>query len=185
MKRVSLIIFSFIAFSLFSVSLLAQTAYAQDTITCPDGSQISVSSGAAGAGVNELCQASDSCERNNLFAFPTWYEYLEVGLKGNDPCAILGPTAEVDCTLELDEGCNLDYIAVSGRVGLAIIEIMLRLASIVSVGFVAYGGFKYIISQGEPDNAKSARKTIINALIGLVITMIATGSVMFIASQFS
>jgi hypothetical protein len=50
----------------------------------------------------------------------------------------------------------------------------------VAVAFVIYGGFQYINSRGEPDRAASGRKTIINALIGLVLAMIAVAIVSFI-----
>jgi hypothetical protein len=45
---------------------------------------------------------------------------------------------------------------------------------------VFISGFKFITSQGNPESAKSARMTAINALIGLVIVMIATAVVSYI-----
>ncbi len=119
---------------------------------------------------------SGECEVGTFLGLPTWYKYLELGEQDGDPCAIIGP--------EGDEG-GLDMRAVVGRVALAITEILLRLAAVISVGFVMYGGFRYIISQGEPDSAKVARQTILNALIGLVISIIATGLVFFIASTLT
>jgi hypothetical protein len=63
---------------------------------------------------------------------------------------------------------------------MAVSEILLRLASIIAVGFIIFGGFKYITSQGEPDRAKDARSTIINSLIGLAVTIVAASVVAFI-----
>ncbi len=57
---------------------------------------------------------------------------------------------------------------------LAISEILLRIAGILAVIFVIYGGFQYLTSTGEPDKAKAGRTTIINALVGLMIAMLST-----------
>ena len=43
----------------------------------------------------------------------------------------------------------------------------------VAVAFVIYGGFKYVTSQGEPEAYKSAQQTIINALIGIALAVLA------------
>lgn len=48
-----------------------------------------------------------------------------------------------------------------------------------------YGGFQYLISQGEADKIAGARKTILNAIIGLAIAMLATGIVAFIGGQLT
>ncbi len=111
-----------------------------------------------------------------LLGIPTWYQYLEMGPKDGDPCAIIGPN---------DANGDLDIRAAIYRVGLAVIEIMLRLAVIIAAIFVIVGGFRYITSQGEPENAKSARQTITNALIGMVISLLATGLVAFIANRLT
>ncbi len=135
----------------------------------------------ASAAVAPGCNGSSS-----FLGLPTWYRYLDIGRKevydddnnviAVDECAIIGPS---------DGDGGIDWGAASGRIGLAVIEIMLRLAAIVALGFVIYGGFRYITSQGEPDSAKSARQTITNSLIGLVISLVATGAVAFIANQFT
>ncbi|MDQ3123967.1 MAG: hypothetical protein M3Q14_04785 [bacterium] len=106
----------------------------------------------------------------SFLGLPTWYRYLELDTN----CEIVGPMREDDPT-------KLDWQKASGRVGLAIIEILLRIVGLVAVVYVIYGGFRYITSEGEPENAKSARQTIINGLIGLIISLVATGLVAFAA----
>ena len=69
---------------------------------------------------------------------------------------------------------DLDLPSVIIPIALAVFEIILRLGGIIAVIFVIVGGFQFITSQGEPDRIKNARGTIINALIGLVITISAT-----------
>ena len=114
---------------------------------------------------------SDSCHiTSSLLGFPTWYEYLEVGPKGEDNCAITGP----------QENGEFSFKLALPRIGLAIIDILLRLVGLVSVGFVVYGGFRYITSQGEPDATKKAQGTVINALIGMAIAIFAVTIVSFV-----
>jgi hypothetical protein len=66
---------------------------------------------------------------------------------------------------------------------LAIVDILLRVAALVAVGYVVYGGVQFIVAQGEADQAKKARQTAINALIGLVIALISTGLVAFVGTR--
>ena len=49
--------------------------------------------------------------------------------------------------------------------------IAVSLAALIAVAFVIVGGFLFVLSSGEPEKATNARKTIINALIGLVIAI--------------
>ena len=113
-----------------------------------------------------------ACGNNNFFLrFPTWYQYLD------DDVTVGGK-----CTVKFAFPGDL------ARVVLALVEIMLRIGGLVAVGFIIYGGFQYILSQGDvgagnvPKNT-IARHTIINALIGLVIASIATFLVQFIGNQ--
>ena len=118
---------------------------------------------------------NDSCHKP-LLGIPTWYEYLELGVKGNDPCAIIGPTAPGG------DSEQLDVRKVIPRIGMALVDIMLRIAALVALAFVIYGGFRYTLSQGEPDATKKAKGTIISASVGLVITMFAATIVGFVGN---
>lgn len=116
---------------------------------------------------NSVQNFAAACDKGSGSLFlPTWYKYLD--------------------TTQTPTGCsiNMDFPADVGKILLAVVEILLRVGGIVAVFFVIYGGFRYITSQGEPENTKSARQTITNALIGVVITTIATVAVSFIGSQF-
>jgi uncharacterized membrane protein YuzA (DUF378 family) len=44
------------------------------------------------------------------------------------------------------------------------------------------GGFKYLISQANPDKIESAKNTIINALVGLAIAIISSQTVSYVAN---
>lgn len=54
----------------------------------------------------------------------------------------------------------------------SVLNIILGVAALVAVLFLVIGGFRYIISAGNDDQAKGARKTIINALIGIVVIIL-------------
>jgi hypothetical protein len=101
--------------------------------------------------------------RCDNFLLPTWHKYLEHDGK----CQVTNFTFPDDL----------------GAIILAIVEILLRIGTLAAVAFVIYGGFLYMTSQGEPDKAANARKTIINAVIGLVIAILATGVVSFIGGR--
>ena len=67
---------------------------------------------------------------------------------------------------------------------MAIFEDLLRVAGVAAVGFVIYGGFRYTTSQGSPEQTGAALGTILHALIGLAIAIIAATSIAFIAHIF-
>jgi len=66
---------------------------------------------------------------------------------------------------------------------LAVAEDLIRVAALVAVGYIMYGGIQYMTSGGSPDATKKAQNTIINSLIGLVIAILATSIVSFIGHQ--
>ncbi len=70
-------------------------------------------------------------------------------------------------------------------IALAIFESLLFVGGIMSVIFIIWGGVKYITSQGSPDGTANARKTIINALAGLVITISASVVIAFLINMLS
>lgn len=110
--------------------------------------------------------AESACQESagGFLNFPTWYKYI---------IANPGPP----CELEQDLIVNLPKIL------LAVFEILLRAGGLLAVAMILYGGIQYIISQGEPDKTKGARTTILNAIIGLVITMSAVAIVNLIGKN--
>lgn len=78
-----------------------------------------------------------------------------------------------------------DSFKVVWLIVLAIVEALLAIAGLVAVAFVIYGGFKFITSQGIPDKIAKARSTILNALVGVVIAVLGSQIVAFIARSLS
>jgi hypothetical protein len=55
---------------------------------------------------------------------------------------------------------------------ITIIQFLIGIAFLVSVFFLVLGGFRYITSAGNEETAGKGKKTIINALIGIVIVIL-------------
>lgn len=128
--------------------------------------------------------ATPNCTANNNFLgiLVPWYAYFN-----NDPQN--GDFSKSgDCTLDLNfvdanGNANVSNINKVWLIGLAVFEDLLRIAGVAAGFFIIYGGIRFITSQGEPENTKAARSTIINALIGAAIAMVAAVSVSFIGSK--
>lgn len=120
--------------------------------------------------------------RHDFFGLLTWYHYL--------PDSDFGVTVGGN-TFACDINTNFTFISSSGSggdlplIGLAVVDDLLRIAGIVAVAFVIYGAIQYIGSQGNPDQTSRAQSTIINALIGLAIAMVAVVFVSFLGNSLS
>lgn len=66
-----------------------------------------------------------------------------------------------------------------------VLRIILGIIGAVSVLFVAIGGMRYVFSQGDPQAVSKAKSTIVFALIGLVIAIVAQGIVSLVVRAFS
>ena len=121
--------------------------------------------------IDRLSQFAATCEAKSDFIFPTWYKYISKDEKASAESG--------RCELAFKFPDDISAIL------LAIVEILLRIGIFAAVGFIIYGGILYMTSQGEPDKAANAQKTIINAVVGLIITIIATGAVSFIGGQLT
>lgn len=113
--------------------------------------------------------AAGSCDPNAKFlgVLPTWYKYLSVNSSGGI------------CNVVFDPKSGSDWAFIA----LAILEILMRIGGMVALGYIIYGGIKYISSQGEPDRTREAQHTVANAIIGLVITILAVPLIGFIANK--
>ncbi len=119
---------------------------------------------------------ADTCSTKGFFGIPPWYKYLvDSGLMASNKvtgaCELVGSLKPSD------------WVQVVSLIGLAVLDMALRVAGLVAVGFVIYGGIQYVISQGDPSKTKDAQQTIINALVGLSIALVATALVSFIGTK--
>jgi len=105
-----------------------------------------------------------------FFGIPPWYQYLDKAGKINHTT------------------CQIENIKLPGDLSdltlivLGIIDILLRLAGMIAVGYVIWGGIQFVTSEGAPDRTKKAQGTIINALIGLAIAIVSIAVVAFVGN---
>ena len=104
------------------------------------------------------------------FVFPAWYEGL-CDDKGNikSPADMGGK----------DTAGNLG--AWLTRIALNIVQILLYVVGYVSIGYIIFGGFKYMTQGDNASGTAAARKTIQNAVIGLVLSIMSVAIVKFVA----
>lgn len=112
-----------------------------------------------------LFAAAATCNTNFL-GFPVWYKYLH-------------HAAYPDCSPQIQHLSDIWLIVA------AIIEIALRVSALVAVIFIIYAGFSYTTSQGDPEGTAKAKSTLINALIGLALSVSAAVIVSFIANSIT
>jgi len=114
-----------------------------------------------------VAAAGTSCEPRFL-GFPAWY-------RGLVPAA---PDDEGNCPIITPTDGNLSKFI--WTIALNVIEMATMLVGYIALGLILYGGFQYLTSQGDPKGAEAARTTITNAVIGLVISIVAVAIINFI-----
>jgi hypothetical protein len=123
-----------------------------------------------------LFAATNPCPKPNFLGFlPSWYEYLPLKPDALGQCSPVfsNPTTG---KFELD---SMLFI------GLAILDMLLRLAGFVAVISIIISGFQHQFTMGSPDKAAAARHRLYNSLIGLAIALVATAAVTFIGNQLA
>lgn len=111
-----------------------------------------------------------TCNQGFL-GFPAWYRGLTEDNGSGDPCAIMSPDGQ---------GTHPTLTNFIWHIGLNVVEIAIVAAAYLSGFYFLYGGFLFIVSQGKPDNAAKARSTMLEALIGLIISLAAVTIINFI-----
>ena len=98
-----------------------------------------------------------NCEARVL-GIPPWYRGLT---NNNDKCDLKSPD---------DVGGLSNFI---WKIVLNGIEMAIVIVAYIAVFFILYGGFQFLTGGANPSQVEKARKTITNAIIGLVIAMAA------------
>lgn len=64
-----------------------------------------------------------------------------------------------------------------------VLQIVFGIVGALSLVFVAIGGLRFVLSEGDPQSAGKARSTVLYAVIGLAISAIAEGIVTFVLNR--
>lgn len=109
-------------------------------------------------------KVSPQCGKSFL-GLPHWYEYLNV---------------------KPSNGCVPQLTSLNDfwLIGLAVIEILLRVSIFLGIAYVIYAGIKYSESRGNVDKATSAKNTLIDAITGVIIALIVVSIISFIGGRF-
>ncbi|MGH7195930.1 MAG: Mbov_0395 family pilin-like conjugal transfer protein [Candidatus Saccharimonadales bacterium] len=65
----------------------------------------------------------------------------------------------------------------------SLLSLLFAAAGGISVLFIVIGGFRYILSAGDPQDASQAKNTILYAVIGLIISVSAYAIVSFVLGK--
>lgn len=85
-----------------------------------------------------------------------------------------------------DSGPNpVTGVSTATQLVIRVINILLAIAGLIAVIFLIIGGFKYITSGGNEETAEAAKKTITNAIIGIVVIILAFVIVTVISNALS
>jgi hypothetical protein len=103
-----------------------------------------------------------ACVKGGFFGLPAWWEFLN-----------------------LDSNCTPIVSFPSGiwAIGLAILDILLRVAGIAAVISLMVSAVMYLTSAGDPGRAGAALSRIINSMVGLAIVVVASAIVAFIGGR--
>ena len=72
-----------------------------------------------------------------------------------------------------------------GDVIKTVINVLLFIIGSLSVIMIIFGGIKYVISNGDSSQITSAKNTIMYAVIGLIVALLAYAIVNFVVTQFT
>ena len=112
--------------------------------------------------------AAASCPSDNLFGIPAWYS----GLQDTTTCNVIFPSSKSNSSA-------LQNFVI--KVALNAISAILVIAGYVALFFVIKGGFLYVIARGDTGNIATAKQTITNAIIGLIISLLSAAIVMAVS----
>lgn len=108
-----------------------------------------------------------TCPDHQFFFFPHWWEYLKLKQDALGKCV-----PDIDFSQP-----NTLWL-----IGLAILDILLRVAGFLAVISITIAGFELVRTEGSTEKATNARQRLINSLIGLAIVVGATALVAFIGN---
>lgn len=120
-----------------------------------------------------------TCSKDVKFlgVIPAWYAYLDVQ-EEDGTCVVKAPGGEI---VENFNG----LVQVIPYVAVAIVDGLLRIAGIAAFIYIILSGFKFVFAQGDPGKEKQARAAIQNAVIGMLIAMLAAFIVGFIGKRIT
>lgn len=102
----------------------------------------------------------------------------------------LSPAAPV-ANAQIREGVNAaqgsdqpgNLVAGNGSIFKRIVDILLLIIGAVAVIMLIFGGFKYVTSGGDASGVTAAKNTILYAIVGIVVAILAYAIVDFVVKE--
>ena len=91
--------------------------------------------------------------------------------------------------LPKDDKCNIkveDKDALSGVIWGVVANVLFSLFVVVgylAIGFIMFGGYTYLLARGDPGKIEKGKKTLVSAVTGLIIALLASLIVAFISDN--
>ena len=98
------------------------------------------------------------------------------------------PAMAAPATEKITEGMNATGLESDEKlpdIVTNIINVILFIIGILAVAFIIYGGVKYSMSAGDSAKVKSAKDTIMYAIIGLIVAILAYAIVNYVVGSFN
>lgn len=127
---------------------------------------------AAKCGSNIDFDSSAQCKQNNKQASKDAFDACVRSKKSGT-----AQEKKDACTTETSSSGQLESLIKS------VLNILSAVVGIVAVIMVIVGGLKYVVSSGDSNSASSAKNTILYALIGIVIAVVAQIIVQFVLER--
>ena len=89
-------------------------------------------------------------------------------------------TDQAQCLFGNEPGCDQGQTPIFRTVT----NVLLFIIGAVSVIMLIIGGFRYVVSQGDQQQVQSAKNTILYAVVGIVVAILAYAAVNFVIGSF-
>lgn len=106
-----------------------------------------------------------------------------LGLISTTPALAYDPFAtctDADCTVVKEDKLKAD----NTNIVWTIMQVVLGALGAISVLMIVIGGLRFVLSQGDASAVSSAKKTVLYAVIGLVVALMAGGIVLLVTEYF-
>lgn len=101
-----------------------------------------------------------SCGTGNFLGMKPWYAGL---CDGNG--------SESNIATPSEKGSGITISTFVWTIVLNVLFDLMVMIGYIAVGFVIYGGYLYILSQGDPGKAQKGKRTLMTAITGVIIAM--------------
>ena len=108
---------------------------------------------------------------NAILTLPTF------AANSGDPCS-----QDVPAEVQAAAGCGSTSNALPGVI-VGIINAVIGISGLIAVVYIVVGGVQYMTSTGDPGKIEKAKKTILYAVIGMIVCVLAFAIVNFVIAK--